>query len=329
MLVSYSADSGRSCGTDFSYYMRGGVGSRRATGPHVLGHESSGIVYAVGLEVTNVRPGDRVALEPALPCYTCRYCRDGQFKWVVTIPGRDSWQLLCPRRILCHSAYWSVRTVSFNPADSIDGTLCQWFKCPAVNAVRLPEKITWPEAGCIQPLAIAVQIARRARTLTHKVVAVFGCGPLGLLCCAVARAYGARHVIAFDISAPRVEFAKKYAAQSGFVTASPPPEADVMTWNDSKAATYLRELNEPAIDVILECSGAESAMQLGISLLRPGGTCEYKLNSYWGGVVDLPSSRGSRHGQAHDFVPVSRAVGKGARSPRFSPVHDGLFRGRY
>jgi D-xylulose reductase len=60
--------------------MRGGVGSRRATKPHVLGHEAAGIIYKVGEEVESVEPGDHVALEPALPCHQCRYCREGQFK---------------------------------------------------------------------------------------------------------------------------------------------------------------------------------------------------------------------------------------------------------
>jgi D-xylulose reductase len=92
---------------------------------------------------------------------------------------------------------------------------------------------------------------------------------------AVAKAYGAKKVIAFNISTTRVEFAESYAADQGFVCPFMPKDTvDVMAWNDSLAAGMLKEMGEAAMDVVLEASGAESAMQLGISLLRPGGTCE-------------------------------------------------------
>jgi D-xylulose reductase len=170
-----------------------------------------------------------------------------------------------------------------------DGTLCQWYACPAVNAVPVPETIAWEQSGSIQPLAIAVQVGRRARLRAHQTVAVFGCGPLGLLCMAVAKAYGARKILAVDISESRLKFAKSYAATHTF---SPPrrgQDDEIMSWNRQVAADVLKEIGEEAgVDVVIEASGAEPCMQLGVHLLRTGGTCERRLLSP---LLLLPSYR--------------------------------------
>lgn len=71
----------RSCGTDVSFYTRGGIGSRVVQEPLVLGHEGAGIIHAVGSNVTRVKVGDHVAIEPALPCRVCRFCRSGQWNY--------------------------------------------------------------------------------------------------------------------------------------------------------------------------------------------------------------------------------------------------------
>lgn len=156
-----------------------------------------------------------------------------------------------------------------------DGTLCQWYACPATNAVKIPESISWQESGCIQPLAIAIQVARRAGLRAHQNVVVFGCGPLGLLCMAVAKAYGASKIIAVDISTKRLEFAQSYAATSTFLPSRRPEGKDVMEWNAELAATVLRDAGvQHGVDVAIEASGAEPCMQLAIAMLRTGGTCE-------------------------------------------------------
>jgi D-xylulose reductase len=104
---------------------------------------------------------------------------------------------------------------------------------------------------------------------------------------AVARAYGARRVIALDVNPARVEFAKGYAAHSGFVCPMAGKDVtDIMEWNDGVARNIMRDLGESAVDIVLEASGAESAMQLGISLLRPGGTCKSRVPLQdWGSLV--------------------------------------------
>ncbi|WVR07256.1 hypothetical protein IAU60_004297 [Kwoniella sp. DSM 27419] len=235
-------------GIDLSYYTKGGIGTTVVKAPLVLGHESCGVVTEVGSEVKHIKEGDRVAIEPALPCRTCRFCKDGQWNY-------------------CQNDQYMA-------SPPTDGTLCQWYACPATNAVKIPDNISWEESGCIQPLAIAIQVARRSGLRAHQNVVVFGCGPLGLLCMAVAKAYGASRIIAIDISEHRLKFAKSYAATHHFLPSRAPENVDTMQWNRDLAAKVLAEAGlDVGVDVVIEASGAAPCMQLGIECLRTGGTC--------------------------------------------------------
>lgn len=165
-----------------------------------------------------------------------------------------------------------------------DGTMSRLFVCSEHNAVPLPEGISWEESGCIQPLAVAVQIARRAGALAHQSVAFVGCGPLGLLTLALARAHGARTLVAIDINASRVEFVKKYIPTAKtFVmpTHAPTPSPNAASAEQlqahcmSFAQSVVREVGAAhahGLDVVVEASGAESAIVTGMHLLKHGGT---------------------------------------------------------
>ncbi|GMK54284.1 hypothetical protein CspeluHIS016_0108700 [Cutaneotrichosporon spelunceum] len=254
------------CGTDVSFYTRGGIGSRVVSKPLVLGHEGAGVIRAVGSDVTKVAVGDHVAIEPALPCRTCRFCLSGQWNY-------------CER-----DEYFAT--------PGTDGTLCQYFACPETSCVRIPPDLPWPQAGCIQPLAIAIQIARRAPKLAHAAVGVMGCGPLGLLCMAVARAYAAREIVAVDRVRQRVDFALKYAATHAELNPEKNMKAatngthvvkgrgsklrevgDELAWLDDWVEEHLPLWGvEHGLDIVIDATGAEPCMQLAVALLRPGGT---------------------------------------------------------
>ncbi|KIR28111.1 xylitol dehydrogenase [Cryptococcus deuterogattii 99/473] len=160
----------RICGSDLHNYLAGGVGGRPVTEPIVMGHESSGEVIAVGDLVKTHKVGDRVAIEPGLPCRRCINCKEGKVN-------------ICLNMHYC-GAPGSV------------GSLSRYFALPADMAPHIPDHLSWEEAGCIQPLA------RNSFEC--------GCGPIGLISAAVAHAYSARKIIAFDNNPQRVEFAKKY-----------------------------------------------------------------------------------------------------------------------
>ncbi|KAI8280961.1 hypothetical protein K4K56_011958 [Colletotrichum sp. SAR 10_98] len=198
----------------------------------VLGHESSGVIIQTGKSVKDRFVGQRVAVEPGFACMNCEFC----------VKGNPN---ICANLKYCG-------------LDPTDGTLCQYFTCMPSMTVPIPDTISWEEAGAIQPLAIAVQLARRASLNAHQTMAIFGCGPLGLLVLAVAKAYGVKKVIMFDIESSRTQFAETYGATVGIV---PPKNEDPS-----------HELGN-GFDVIVEASGAESCIQMAIAMLKSGGTC--------------------------------------------------------
>jgi D-xylulose reductase len=143
--------------------------------------------------------------------------------------------------------------------------------------VPIPENVSWEEAGAIQPLSIAVQLARRASFNIGQTVVIFGCGPLGLLILAVAKARGVKTIVCFDIEESRVNFAKKYGADAGIISPSmtPAQKEDPLTFTQEYASRIFREQEVGhGFDVSIEASGAEICAQMAISMLKPGGTCE-------------------------------------------------------
>jgi D-xylulose reductase len=112
----------------------------------VLGHESAGVIERVGAAVTSRTVGQRVAIDPANPCRVCEFC----------LRGRPN---------ICAS-------LKYCGLDPTDGTLCQWAVVDASRAFPIPDDISWEEAGAIQPLAIAVQLGRRAALNSHQTLAI-------------------------------------------------------------------------------------------------------------------------------------------------------------
>lgn len=154
------------------------------------------------------------------------------------------------------------------------GLLAQYVVCSSHMAVPIPDSISWKQSGSIQPLAVAVQLARRAGLGAHQTVAIFGCGPLGLLIMALAKAYGAKKIIVFDIDKPRVDFALKYAADIGIASELNTKGQEPMRFATEAVERVMRKYGlEPGVDIAIDASGAESGMQMGVIITKPGGTC--------------------------------------------------------
>lgn len=219
----------------------------------ILGHESAGIVHTVGPGVEERYVGQRVAIMPDETCGECEFCLRGQMN-------------ICARLKYCG-------------LDPVDGTLCQFYTCKAVRTVPLPDDLdlcTWPVAGSIQPLAVAIQIARRANIRSDKTLAILGCGPLALLVLAVAKARGVQTVVMFDRNAPRTAFAEQYGATKAFTRERRPANEESLKEQPWIAACAKSTLTGCGIkfgfDVIVETTGAVSCVQLGLHLLKAGGT---------------------------------------------------------
>lgn len=195
------------------------------TKPMVLGHESAGIIHKVGSAVKDLKEGDRVCLEPGQPCRRCPFCKVGKYN-------------------LC-------RDMAFAATPPYDGTLCRYYRIPADFCYKLPESMSLEEGALVEPLSVGVHITKQAEIKPGQTVVIYGAGPVGLLCMAVARSFGAAKVIAVDINEERLAFAKKYAATGIF---SPQKGESPL-----EAANRLIEENGLGFgaDAAIDASGAE------------------------------------------------------------------------
>ncbi|KAG9514435.1 GroES-like protein, partial [Aureobasidium melanogenum] len=226
-------------------WQRGRIGDFVLRSPIVLGHESSGTVVEVGGAVKILKQGDRVAIEPG--CRRCDYCRGGEYN-------------LCNDTIFAATPPW-------------DGTLAKFYTVASDYCYKIPDSMSMEEAAMVEPTSVAVQIAKVADLRANQTVLVFGCGPIGVLCQAVAKAYGARKVIGVDVVKSRLDFAKSYGADAVFLPPKPDQGVEPVEHSEEVAAMIKKEfdLGEGA-DVVLECTGAEPCIQAGIFAAKKGGT---------------------------------------------------------
>ncbi|KAJ5580140.1 uncharacterized protein N7459_006125 [Penicillium hispanicum] len=227
------------CGSDVHYWDHGAIGQFVVKDPMVLGHESAGVISKVGSAVTTLKVGDRVAMEPGICCRRCGPCKGGKYN-------------------LCEN-------MAFAATPPYDGTLAKYYVLPEDFCYKLPTNLSLQEGALMEPLSVAVHIVRQARVSPGQTVVVFGAGPVGLLCCAVATAFGASKVIAVDIQQSRLDFAKQYAVTATFMPGK------VAAAENAQRLKQENELGTGA-DVAIDASGAEPSVHTGIHVLRNGGT---------------------------------------------------------
>ncbi len=206
-----------------------------------MGHEAAGTISSVGSSVITLKKGDRVALEPQIPCRRCPRCKDGNYN-------------LCP----------SIRFAA-SPPDA-HGTLVKYFKLPEDFCYKLPEHVTLEEGVLAEPTAVAVHMARLANLAVGDRVVVTGSGTVGLLCAAVARAMGAGRVVVCDVDERKNDFAASFLEGVGTFKSGGEggPEGDA----EKIVETFGLE---GGADVLLEASGAQPAIATGLHVLRKGG----------------------------------------------------------
>lgn len=227
------------CGSDVHYWHHGAIGHFVVKDPMVLGHESAGTVIQVGDEVTHLKPGDRVAVEPGYGCRRCTDCRAGKYN-------------LCDEMI-------------FAATPPYDGTLTGLWPSPADFCYKLPDTVSLQEGALIEPLAVAVHIVKQACVQPGQSVVVMGAGPVGLLCAAVAGAYGASKVASVDIVQSKLDFARDFASTHTYLSQRIPPE--------DNARAIKQQLGLPrGADVVIDASGAEPSIQTSLHTVRVGGT---------------------------------------------------------
>jgi D-xylulose reductase len=137
----------------------------------------------------------------------------------------------------------------------------------------IPDHVNMEEAALVEPVSVAVQIAKVADLRANQSVLVFGCGPIGVLCQAVAKAYGAKKVVGVDVVQSRLDFAKSFGADGVFMSPKPEPDMDPVEHSEKVAALIKKQFDfGEGPDVVLECTGAEPCIQAGIFAAKKGGT---------------------------------------------------------
>ena len=223
------------CGSDLHYYEHGRIGDYVVESPLVLGHEAAGEVVAVGDDAAPLERGDRVALEPGVPCRRCDHCKRGEYN-------------------LCTD-------VTFMATPPDDGAFAEYVAWPADFAHRLPDGVSVREGALCEPLSVGIHAARRGDIGVGDAVLVTGAGPIGLLAMAAARAAGAATVLVSDV----VDAKRRRAADRG-------ADATVDPRNEDLEATVADHTDGEGADVVIEASGAKSAVAGSLDAVRRGGT---------------------------------------------------------
>ncbi|KAK3214250.1 hypothetical protein GRF29_28g2483486 [Pseudopithomyces chartarum] len=246
------------CGSDVSYYNKFRNGDLQAVQPLSLGHESAGVVVAIGEAVTGFQIGERVALEVGVPCDNCRSCQRGRYN-------------LCPGMRFRSSA---------KSVPHFQGTLQERINHPAKWCHKLPQHVSMESAALLEPLSVAIHATRRASIEQGDTAVVFGAGTVGLLTAAMAKLSGATTVVIADIDSGRVNYALANGfAHKGYIVhprrhLSETAEKLAVAKELAEDVMQIASLNDPdfeGADVTFDCTGKEICMQAGLYATRPGG----------------------------------------------------------
>ena len=222
------------CGSDVHSYAEGAIGDTPCVYPMVLGHEPAGTIVKVGDGVTGWSVGDRAALEPALFCYHCEFCRAGR-----------------------HNICANIRFLS-NPG--IPGFYRELVNLPVVNLFALPSHVSLELATLVEPLAVAMHSLLMAQIQAGETIAVFGAGPIGLLTIASLKVAGVKRIWAVE----PVEHRRAMAKHMGADEVLDPAQGDVC--EQIKADTGGR-----GVDCAIDCAAKEHTHNQAFRVARNGG----------------------------------------------------------
>ena len=222
------------CGSDIHYYTKGQIGSQVVEYPFSVGHEGAGIVVETGESVKKVKPGDLIAIEPAMPCWECDQCLAGRHHTC-----RKLRFLGCPGQA--------------------EGCLMEYIVMPEESCFPLTGKLT-PDHGSIsEPLAIGIYAVKKSGGVKDLKIGIFGYGPIGMSVMLAAKAEGAESLYVTDKIDQRLSVASKEGA-SGIIN---PLTEDVVE--------RIKHITHLGLDTVFECCGQQEAFDQAIEVLKPGG----------------------------------------------------------
>lgn len=222
------------CGSDIHYYAWGAIGSQVVRYPFTVGHEGAGIVVETGKDVTRVKRGDRVAVDPAMPCFKCDQCRAGRYHTC-----RKLRFLGCPGQA--------------------EGCLSEYIVMPEDSCFPLSGRLTTDHGSISEPLAIGIYSVRKSGNIRGLKVGVLGFGPIGMSVMLAAKAGMAEKIFVTD----RIDERLTMALREGAEYAGSVLKRDIVQ--------EILEREEYGLDVVYECCGQQEAVDQAFDLLKPGG----------------------------------------------------------
>lgn len=223
------------CGSDMHYYETGRIGDYVVEPPFVLGHEPGGVVVEIGKNVTHLKVGDRVALEPGKTCGHCEYCREGKYN-------------LCP-------------DVVFFATPPVDGVFQEYVAHEAALCFKLPENVDTLEGALIEPLAVGFHAANQGGAHAGQTAVVFGAGCIGLVSMMALKAEGVSRVYVVDIMQKRLDKAMELGA-TGVIN----------SMNTDVQEEIGRLTGGKGVDLVIETAGMEVTTRQAIHVTKKGAT---------------------------------------------------------
>ena len=222
------------CGSDIHYYTTGKIGEQVVEYPFTVGHECAATVIEAGEKTEGFIPGDRVAVDPAMPCYECDQCQAGREHTC-----RNLKFLGCPGQA--------------------EGCLSEMIIMPAKSCFRIPGNISFEEAAFAEPLSIGYYAVQLSQINAGDKIAVLGAGPIGDSVLISAREAGAGNIYVTDKINARLDIATKLGAKT------------VYNVNRCDAVKEISSKEQDLLDIVFECCGQQEALDQAIELLKPGG----------------------------------------------------------
>lgn len=223
------------CGSDLGAYK---TASDRFRPPLILGHESSGIVDALGEGVETLKIGQHVCCNPPIYCGKCWYCQHGHYN-------------ICPNRLSLGNSVG---------IDKCNGTFAEYICLPAYTLVPLPDSVPLHIGAMMEPLAVGYHAAHTGSFIPGETTTVIGAGPIGLLTILSLKAQGAGRVICSDISAARLALARQMGAD---VTVNPAEDDFIQTVKNTTEGL--------GSDRTIICTGAPESFYQAIKATRSCG----------------------------------------------------------
>jgi L-iditol 2-dehydrogenase len=223
------------CGSDMHLFEDGYIGMNHVTQPMVLGHEPGGVVVEVGKNVTNLKVGDRVAIEPGIPCWHCDFCKSGKYN-------------------LCPNVYF------YASLPVVEGAFSEYLAHPANLCFKLPDNVGTLEGALMEPLAVGFHAALQSGAQVGSTAVILGAGCIGLVTMMALKSMGVSELIVVDLMQNRLSSALSLGA------------TQVINAKECDTVQEVLKRTNGGADYVFETAGSEATIFQTAKVVKRGGT---------------------------------------------------------